>query len=66
LASTFGAPAAPAPPLPSMTAPNALVGGGAPTSTPDVGALLSQITGGKSLKKVETRESSGATVGKVL
>ncbi|CCG21508.1 Pan1 protein [Candida orthopsilosis Co 90-125] len=64
-APTFGAPEAPPPPPPPATAPNAPVGVEAP-STPDVGALLSQITGGKSLRKVETKESSGATVGRVL
>ncbi|KAI5957624.1 hypothetical protein KGF57_003318 [Candida theae] len=63
---SFGAPAAPPPPPPpAAAAQSASLSGGAP-STPNIGALLSQITGGKSLKKVETKESTGATVGRVL
>ncbi|KAI5953999.1 PAN1 [Candida margitis] len=60
----FGAPAPPPPPAPAPPAPPAS-DSGAP-STPNVGALLNQITGGTSLKRVQTKESTGATVGRVL
>lgn len=59
------APAPPAPPaLPTSSAPPAPAGG-----MPDIGALLGQISQGKSLKRVDESEkhiSSGAVVGKVL
>lgn len=70
----FSAPPPPPPPPPPPTGaippPPAAgppsLGGGAP---PNIGALLGQITGGKSLRKVDESEkqiSDSATVGKVL
>ncbi|EGW33481.1 uncharacterized protein SPAPADRAFT_135776 [Spathaspora passalidarum NRRL Y-27907] len=60
----FNAPAAPPPPPPPPppAAGDAAAAGGAP----NISALLGQITGGKSLRRVETKEASGAVVGRVL
>lgn len=64
----FGAPGAPPPPPPPP--PPAAAASGPPLGgAPNIGALLGQITGGTSLRKVddsEKRIADGATVGKVL
>lgn len=67
----FGAPAPPPPPPPpsGFGAPSSELQTAAPAVVPNINALLGQITGGKSLKKVdksEQRIADGATVGKVL
>ncbi|RPA85238.1 hypothetical protein BJ508DRAFT_5812 [Ascobolus immersus RN42] len=58
-----GAPPPPPPPMPDMGTPS----GPPPTAAPAVGALLSQITMGKALKKVTTVDKSAPPVsGRVL
>ncbi|KAK7687366.1 hypothetical protein QCA50_009231 [Cerrena zonata] len=63
-----GAPPAPPPPPPAL--PSQPSSSGPPLGgAPDIGALLGQIQGGKSLKKVDEtqkRIADGATVGRVL
>ncbi|RCK54703.1 Actin cytoskeleton-regulatory complex protein PAN1 [Candida viswanathii] len=59
-------PPPPAPPAPAFNDSGASAGGPPAGGPPNINALLGQITGGKSLKKVETKVSSGATVGRVL
>lgn len=64
-------PPPPPPPPPSFaTAPvpdsNSTSSSQQAPGAPNMGALLGQITGGTSLRKVETKVSSGATVGRVL
>ncbi|ODV68368.1 hypothetical protein HYPBUDRAFT_104107 [Hyphopichia burtonii NRRL Y-1933] len=63
-----GAPPAPPPPPPAL--PSQPSSSGPPLGgAPDIGALLGQIQGGKSLKKVDENQkhiADGATVGRVL
>ncbi|KAG7192673.1 actin organization and endocytosis protein [Scheffersomyces spartinae] len=54
-----------APPLPSLGAPNE-TGLSATAPTPNINVLLGEIHGGARLKKVQTKESTGATVGRVV
>ena len=56
----------PPPPPPPPAAPNNTSSSQQAPGAPNIGALLGQITGGASLRKVETKVSSGATVGRVL
>ncbi|KAK6893556.1 Actin cytoskeleton-regulatory complex protein PAN1, partial [Candida tropicalis] len=67
---TGAAPPAPPPPPPPAPPAGGFNDSGASAApsggAPNISALLGQITGGKSLRKVETKVSSGATVGRVL